>query len=53
MANLLQRTNQRSPQIKRGEVNVVSRPSRQTLDEVHRVGIPSILLDPHQPQPLF
>src|SRR5271157_924459 len=43
MANLLQPTNQRSAQIKRGEVNVVSCPSRQTIDEVHRIGIPTTL----------
>ncbi|MFZ3188828.1 MAG: hypothetical protein WA180_10220, partial [Candidatus Sulfotelmatobacter sp.] len=34
---------QRSAQIKRGEVKVVSRPSRQTLDEVHRVGTQTTL----------
>jgi len=43
MANLLQPTNQRSAHIKRGEVNVVSRPSRKTVEKVHRIGIPTTL----------
>src|SRR5450631_2108324 len=43
VAHLLQPTKQRSAQIKRGEVNVVSRPSRKTVEKVHRMEIPTTL----------
>ena len=43
MANLLQGTNQRSADVNVGKVDVVSRPSRKTVDEVHCIWIPAAL----------